>query len=171
MLVLFNKSKISLEEIAMNTKESNGRPMFVIGIVLLILSMAFTSASFYTKVAFGGAGQAAFQVLRIIGLLLSVAFLVFFTKGLNKKFPKGKKTKSGITIVVIGAIFLVLGLWITLGALFNLWGLNNPRGFAAMISVALSLFVFSLGLGYWGYCRATFSDNHKAQGGVLAATN
>lgn len=149
---------------------SNGKSMFIVGALTLLLAVAFASASWFTVIAFRGTEGFIFQSLRFIGLLLSITSLVFFAKGLKRTFPEGKKTKSGIMIMVVGAVVLVAGLWITMGSLFNLWGLNNLRGFTAMFSVALVLFVLSLGLGYWGYCRATFVEKkYKSMGRIIVA--
>lgn len=153
----------------MNSNANSGKGMFIFGALSLLFSMAFASASWYTIVSFGHLGESAFQSLRAIGLLLSVASLAFFFKGLTKTFSRGKRAKSGIAIMIVGAVILVAGLWIAMGSLFNLWGINNPRGFVAMISVALVLFILSLGLGYWGYCRATFIEKRKIMGRIITA--
>ncbi|KKP69155.1 MAG: hypothetical protein UR66_C0001G0037 [Candidatus Moranbacteria bacterium GW2011_GWE1_35_17] len=155
-----------MKETAM-MKASNGKAMFVVGALSLVFSVAFNLASLYTVLAFQGTAETAFQVLCGIGLLMSITSVVFLAQGLSRSFDKGEKTVSGIAIMVFGAVILVAGIWITTVALFNLWGLNNVRGFAATISVALVLFVISLGIGYWGYCRAIFIEkrkSHKAMG-------
>ncbi|MFZ2153970.1 MAG: hypothetical protein WAV16_01950 [Candidatus Moraniibacteriota bacterium] len=122
----------------------------------MLLSTAFNSLSWFTTIAFKGKEEGIAQTFSYIGLFLAVAALIFFFKVLRMTFVDGgKKAVLGTVIMTAGGAFLVSGAWNITGSLFALWGLDNPKGFTAMVSVALALLTIALVLGCLGYYIAT----------------